>query len=158
MCSWKCAKPNNVSSKEPALTLNAAPASSASRSETSATSSPFASFKRRYCLLSTAGLLKAESSTKISVFDDGAVVSVVAVKAIAKAQERREGYNFDIRKQLIRYDDVLNDQRQAYADMRAELLDSEDLTEKLDDEDYAATQASICKVMAQLNLKKKRRG
>ena len=53
--------------------------------------------------------------------------------AIAKAQERREGYNFDIRKQLIRYDDVLNDQRQAYAEMRAELLDSEDLTEKLDD-------------------------
>ena len=32
------------------------------------------------------------------------------------------------------------------------------LTEKLDDEDYAATQASIYKMMAQLNLKKKRRG
>lgn len=32
------------------------------------------------------------------------------------------------------------------------------LTEKLDDEDYAATQASIYKMMAQLNLKKKRKG
>ena len=79
MCSWKCANPNSVSSNDPALTDNAAPASSASRSLTRATSRPLANFNKRYCLLSTAGLLKAESSTKISVFDDGAVVSVVAV-------------------------------------------------------------------------------
>ena len=71
-----------MSSKEPALTLNAAPASSASLSETNATSRPFASLSRRYCLESTAGLLKEESSTKISVFEDGAVVSVVAVNGL----------------------------------------------------------------------------
>ena len=82
MCSWKCARPSNVSSNDPALTLNAAPASSASRSETNATSRPLANFNKRYCLLSTAGLLKFESSTKISVFDDGAVVSVVAVNGL----------------------------------------------------------------------------
>lgn len=70
---------------------------------------------------------------RFGIGDDEAIEHQWITNAIAKAQERREGYNFDIRKQLIRYDDVLNDQRQAYADMRAELLDSEDLTEKLDD-------------------------
>ena len=70
---------------------------------------------------------------RFGIGDDEAIEHQWITNAIAKAQERREGYNFDIRKQLIRYDYVLNDQRQAYAELRAELLDPEDLTEKLDD-------------------------
>ena len=70
---------------------------------------------------------------RFGIGDDEAIEHQWITNAIAKAQERREGYNFDIRKQLIRYDDVLNDQRQAYSELRDEVLDEEDLTEKLED-------------------------
>ena len=52
-------------------------------------------------------------------------------KAIAKAQQRVEAYNFDIRKQLLKYDDVMNDQRKIVYDLRNELMRSEDLSEKI---------------------------
>ena len=77
---------------------------------------------------------------RFGIGDDEAIEHQWISNAIAKAQERREGYNFDIRKQLIRYDDVLNDQRQAYADLRDEVLDEEDLTEKLEDMREKATE------------------
>ena len=77
---------------------------------------------------------------RFGIGDDEAIEHQWITNAIAKAQERREGYNFDIRKQLIRYDDVLNDQRQAYAELRDEVLDAEDLTEKLEDMREKATE------------------
>ena len=80
---------------------------------------------------------------RFGIGDDEAIEHQWITNAIAKAQERREGYNFDIRKQLIRYDDVLNDQREAYADLRDELLDSEDMTEKLEDMREKATEDMV---------------
>ncbi|TGC01711.1 preprotein translocase subunit SecA, partial [Salmonella enterica subsp. enterica serovar Enteritidis] len=44
-------------------------------------------------------------------------------KAIANAQRKVESRNFDIRKQLLEYDDVANDQRRAIYTQRNELLD-----------------------------------
>ena len=82
---------------------------------------------------------------RFGIGDDEAIEHEWITNAIAKAQERREGYNFDIRKQLIRYDDVLNDQRQAYADLRDELLDEEDLTEKLEDMREKATEDLVAR-------------
>ena len=43
-------------------------------------------------------------------------------KAIENAQRRVEGLNFDIRKQLLEYDDVANDQRKVIYQQRYELL------------------------------------
>jgi preprotein translocase subunit SecA len=51
--------------------------------------------------------------------------------AIEKAQRKVEGRNFDIRKQLLEYDDVANDQRQIIYEQRNELLESEDISEML---------------------------
>lgn len=51
--------------------------------------------------------------------------------AIEKAQRKVEGRNFDIRKQLLEYDDVANDQRQIIYQQRNELLESEDISEML---------------------------
>ena len=82
---------------------------------------------------------------RFGIGDDEAIEHQWITNAIAKAQERREGYNFDIRKQLIRYDDVLNDQRQAYADLRDEVLDEEDLTEKLEDMREKATEDLVAR-------------
>ncbi len=51
--------------------------------------------------------------------------------AIEKAQRKVEGRNFDIRKQLLEYDDVANDQRQVVYGQRAELLNAEDIAETI---------------------------
>ena len=51
--------------------------------------------------------------------------------AIEKAQRKVEGRNFDIRKQLLEYDDVANDQRKAIYDQRNELMASEDISETI---------------------------
>ncbi len=50
-------------------------------------------------------------------------------RSIAKAQNRVESRNFDIRKQLLEYDDVANDQRRVIYQQRNELLESNDIAE-----------------------------
>ena len=50
-------------------------------------------------------------------------------KAIENAQRKVEGHNFDIRKQLLEYDDVANDQRQVIYEQRNELMDVDDISE-----------------------------
>ena len=52
-------------------------------------------------------------------------------KAIANAQRKVENRNFDIRKQLLEYDDVANDQRRAIYSQRNELLDVSDVSETI---------------------------
>lgn len=53
-------------------------------------------------------------------------------KAIANAQRKVESRNFDIRKQLLEYDDVANDQRRAIYSQRNELLNVSDVSETID--------------------------
>ena len=50
-------------------------------------------------------------------------------RSIAKAQNRVESRNFDIRKQLLEYDDVANDQRRVIYQQRNELLEGDDVAE-----------------------------
>jgi preprotein translocase subunit SecA len=52
-------------------------------------------------------------------------------KAIERAQTRVEARNFDIRKNILKYDDVMNDQRKAIFEQRLELMDSEDVSETI---------------------------
>ncbi len=52
--------------------------------------------------------------------------------SIEKAQRKVEGRNFDIRKQLLEYDDVANDQRQIVYKQRSDLLESEDIHETIE--------------------------
>ncbi len=52
-------------------------------------------------------------------------------KAIANAQRKVESRNYDIRKQLLEYDDVANDQRRAIYTQRNELLDVTDVSETI---------------------------
>ncbi len=53
-------------------------------------------------------------------------------RSIAKAQTRVESRNFDIRKQLLEYDDVANDQRRVIYQQRDELLQTEDISETIE--------------------------
>jgi len=50
-------------------------------------------------------------------------------RAVENAQKKVEGHNFDIRKHLLEYDDVMNKQRTVIYDMRRDILGSEDLRE-----------------------------
>ena len=52
-------------------------------------------------------------------------------RSIAKAQNRVESRNFDIRKQLLEYDDVANDQRRVIYEQRNELLETDDVSETI---------------------------
>ena len=56
----------------------------------------------------------------------------MVTNAIEKAQKKVEGRNFDIRKQLLEYDDVANDQRQLIYQQRNDLMAAADVSEMID--------------------------
>ena len=62
---------------------------------------------------------------------DQAIKSKTFTKSIGTAQKRVEGNNFDIRKQLLQYDDVMNNQREIMYDKRNEILDSDSIHEMI---------------------------
>lgn len=68
-----------------------------------------------------------------SGMDEGeAIESKLLSRSIEKAQRKVEGRNFDIRKQLLEYDDVANDQRKVVYELRDELMEAEDIQEMLE--------------------------
>ncbi|OCW58301.1 preprotein translocase subunit SecA [Hoeflea olei] len=54
-------------------------------------------------------------------------------KALERAQKKVEARNFDIRKNLLKFDDVMNDQRKVVFEQRKELMDSESIAETIED-------------------------
>jgi len=60
---------------------------------------------------------------------DQAIKSKTFTRSIETAQKRVEGNNFDIRKQLLQYDDVMNNQREIIYKQRNEILDEESIHE-----------------------------
>ncbi|NOJ23064.1 preprotein translocase subunit SecA [Vibrio coralliilyticus] len=61
-----------------------------------------------------------------------AIESKMLSRSIEKAQRKVEGRNFDIRKQLLEYDDVANDQRKVVYELRDELMSVEDISEMIE--------------------------
>ncbi len=68
---------------------------------------------------------------KLGMKEGEAIEHPWVTKAIANAQRKVESRNFDIRKQLLEYDDVANDQRRAIYTQRNELLDVSDVSETI---------------------------
>mgnify|MGYP000221095737 CR=1 FL=1 len=62
-----------------------------------------------------------------------AIVHPWVNKSLEKAQAKVEGRNFDIRKQLLKFDDVMNDQRKVIFSQRREIMEAEDLSEIVQD-------------------------
>lgn len=60
-----------------------------------------------------------------------AIEHKMVTNAVEKAQRKVEGRNFDIRKQLLEYDDVNNDQRQVVYSQRREILEAEEIAEEV---------------------------
>lgn len=77
--------------------------------------------------------------------DGEAIVHPWVNKSLERAQAKVEGRNFDIRKQLLKFDDVMNEQRKVIFSQRREIMESSDLSEVVQDmrhqviEDLVAT-------------------
>lgn len=65
---------------------------------------------------------------KLGMAKGEAITASIVTKAVENAQRKIEGYNFDVRKQLLEYDDVANDQRQVIYRQRNELMNNDDIS------------------------------
>src|SRR6188508_2165881 len=66
---------------------------------------------------------------RLGLDDDVAIESRMVSKTIESAQSRVEGFNFDIRKRVVEFDDVINKQRETIYAERDKVLKNEDLTD-----------------------------
>ena len=70
---------------------------------------------------------------KLGLKEGEAIIHPWINKALEKAQQKVEARNFDIRKNLLKYDDVMNDQRKVIFEQRIELMRDEDVAETVAD-------------------------
>ena len=70
---------------------------------------------------------------KLGMKDDEPIEHKMISNSIAKAQKRVEGHNFDIRKHLLDFDDVMNEQRKVIYRLRREILNDEGNRELVDE-------------------------
>ncbi|HEX9711397.1 MAG TPA: preprotein translocase subunit SecA [Actinomycetota bacterium] len=66
---------------------------------------------------------------RLKIPDDMPIEAKMVSKAIERAQRQREAQNFEIRKNVLKYDDVINKQREVIYERRNQVLDGEDLSE-----------------------------
>ena len=85
-------------------------------------------------VLSTLGMKEGE-----------AIVHPWVNKSLEKAQAKVEGRNFDIRKQLLKFDDVMNDQRKVIFGQRREIMEATDLSEIAQDMRYQVIDDLVAK-------------
>ncbi|MBH90187.1 MAG: preprotein translocase subunit SecA [Magnetovibrio sp.] len=70
---------------------------------------------------------------KLGLQEGEAIVHPWVNKALEKAQQKVEARNFEIRKNLLKFDDVMNDQRKVIFEQRKELMASDDVSEEIKD-------------------------
>ncbi len=68
---------------------------------------------------------------RLGVEEDEPISSPVLTRAIETAQKKMENRNFEIRKQLLQYDDVMNEQRKIIYDQRTQILSQESLRDEV---------------------------
>ena len=81
---------------------------------------------KRFASDRVAGLME-----RMGLEDDVAIESRIVSKTIESAQTRVEGFNFDIRKRVVEFDDVINKQRETIYSERDKVLHNEDLGETI---------------------------
>ena len=70
---------------------------------------------------------------KSNLEDGEAIVSPWISKAIETAQKKVEARNYDIRKQVVEFDDVMNDQRKVIYEQRADIMDADSVSDVIND-------------------------
>jgi len=71
--------------------------------------------------------------SKLGMKEGEAIIHPWVNKSLERAQAKVEGRNFDIRKQLLKFDDVMNDQRKAIFGQRREIMETDDLADIAED-------------------------
>ncbi|HEX4635812.1 MAG TPA: preprotein translocase subunit SecA [Rhizomicrobium sp.] len=71
--------------------------------------------------------------TKLGLEPGEAITHPWVNKALEKAQQKVEARNFEIRKNILKYDDVLNDQRKVIFEQRREIMSSDDVSDQIAD-------------------------
>jgi preprotein translocase subunit SecA len=71
--------------------------------------------------------------SRLGLKEGEAVIHPWVNKALAKAQQKVEARNYDIRKQLLKYDDVMNDQRKVVYEQRKEIMHASDVAATISD-------------------------
>lgn len=79
--------------------------------------------------------------TKLRVDDDTPIQSRMITKSLEGAQKKVEGFNFDMRKNVVQYDDVMNRHRKAIYTIRREVLKAEDISARI--KKYVAEEAEF---------------
>jgi preprotein translocase subunit SecA len=80
---------------------------------------------------------------RLGLEEGEAIVHPWVNKAIEKAQGKVEARNFDIRKNLLKFDDVMNDQRKAIFEQRREIMEADDLSETVADMRHAVIEELV---------------
>ncbi|KLV06225.1 preprotein translocase subunit SecA [Photobacterium aquae] len=93
----------------------------------------------RFYLSMEDGLMRIFASDRVSnmmkklgMEEGEAIEHPWVTKAIENAQRKVEGRNFDIRKQLLEFDDVANDQRKVVYELRDELMNADDISDMIE--------------------------
>jgi len=86
------------------------------------------------------GMLK-----RLGLKEDEAIVHPWINRALEKAQQKVEARNFDIRKNLLKFDDVMNDQRKVIFEQRIDLMSGEDVSETVADMRHDVINALVAK-------------
>ncbi|MEH6727129.1 MAG: preprotein translocase subunit SecA, partial [Hyphomicrobiales bacterium] len=82
---------------------------------------------------------------KLGLKEDESIVHPWINRALEKAQQKVEARNFDIRKNILKFDDVMNDQRRVIFEQRLELMRDEDLSEAAADMRHDVVEALVAK-------------
>ena len=88
------------------------------------------------------GMLK-----KLGLEEGEAIIHPWINKALEKAQQKVEARNFDIRKQLLKYDDVMNDQRKVIYAQRREIMNAEDVNATVTDMRHEVIESLVNKTI-----------
>lgn len=83
--------------------------------------------------------------TRLGLKEGEAIIHPWINKALEKAQQKVEARNFDIRKNLLKYDDVQNDQRKVIFDQRVDLMQNDSVAETVSDMRHAFVEDLVTK-------------
>jgi preprotein translocase subunit SecA len=83
--------------------------------------------------------------TKLGLKEDEAIVHPWINKALEKAQQKVEARNFDIRKNILKFDNVMNDQRKVIFDQRIDLMKDENVAGTVADMRHAVIDDMVAK-------------
>ncbi|MFH3480654.1 preprotein translocase subunit SecA [Xanthobacter variabilis] len=82
---------------------------------------------------------------KLGLKEGEAIIHPWINKALEKAQQKVEARNYDMRKNVLKYDDVLNDQRKVVFEQRLELMNDEDVAGTVEDMRHALIADTVAK-------------